>query len=267
MKNYPHIIAKVCDEPWLITPEKHRAIQRALDSRMTARADDSPMMVTVAKEPENEPEQNGKQLVIPVFGIIGKRLSWMETECGGYDLQSLEDALDVAEDEDSITEILLHIDSPGGTVTGVPEMAARIARINKKVVAFTDTKMCSAAYYLASGADEIYCTESADVGSIGVYAIYMDYSRQLANDGVAVNAISAGTDKLMGAWFKPMSDADRAKLQADVDKIYARFKGHVSAHRTDIPDSAMQGNVFDGEDAVANGLVDGVVDSISDLLL
>jgi ClpP class serine protease len=81
-----------------------------------------------------------------------------------------------------------------------------------------------------------------------------------------VNAISAGAEKLMGAWWRPMTDAERAKLQAEVDKIYNDFKGHVLEYRPNIPDSAMQGNVFDGKDAMKNNLVDDLIFSFSELL-
>jgi signal peptide peptidase SppA len=263
MKNYPHIISKVYDEPWLITPEKHQAIQRILEARLSGQ--NLPVQID-PNDDDDEPEQMGGQLVVPIFGIIGKRLSMMEMVSGGYNLDDLDEILDVAEDDDSIDEILLHFDSPGGTLPGIPEMAARIAGINKKVIAFTDRSMCSGAYYLAAGADEIYCTSSVRVGSIGVFSIYQDISRQLANEGIVVNAISAGSDKLLGAPWKPMSDSDRAKLQAECDDVYDAFKAHVSENRSDVPDDAMQGNVFDGEGAVNNGLVDGLVSSLSDLI-
>ena len=262
MKNYPHLISKVYREPWCILPSKHQAIRSALEAHLAG-------MVSPAdqeRDEQEEPQQEGSQLIIPITGVIGQHLSGMEMDCGGYSLDTLADVLDVAEEDDSIEEIILNINSPGGTVTGVPEMAERIAQIDKKVIAFTDSQMCSAAYYLAAGADEIYCTKSADVGSIGVYAVYMDYSRNLANEGVVVNAISAGTDKLMGAWWKPMSEDEKAKIQASVDKIADGFRSHVTTFRDSVKLQSMQGQVFDGEDACLNGLCDSVIPSLSQLL-
>ena len=157
-------------------------------------------------------------------------------------------------------------------MTGVPEMAARITAIDKHVISVTEVEMCSAAYYLAAGADEIYSTSSARVGSIGVYAVYMDYSMMLASEGIKVNPISAGKDKLMGAWFKPMTSEEQAILQAEVTAIHDDFKAHVTAYRQEniasgtMPEDALQGRCFRGEEALANGLVDGVIDSISELL-
>jgi signal peptide peptidase SppA len=264
MKQLPRIISKVCDEPWFLTPEKHFAIQRLIDARVSEKSLDIGDLGD--EEKESEPDRNGSQLIIPISGVIGKRLDWMESQCGGYDLDTLQQALDGAEEDDSIKEILLHIDSPGGTVIGVPEMASRIAACEKKVVAYTDTHMTSAAYYLAAGADEIYCAPSSRVGSIGVYCVQMDYSRQLANQGVQINAISGGRDKLLGAYWKPLSDADRAKLQAHIDKLYSAFKGHVMTQRPDVQDETCQGAVFTGDDCCANGLVDGCLDSIQDLI-
>lgn len=266
MKNYPHIISKICEEPWLITPEKHRAIQRLLDSRLNHGMPDMPDEEE-AEDPESEPMQEGNAVVIPIFGIIGKRLSYFEKHFfGGYDLEDLSEALDVAEDTDSISEIILHFDSPGGLITGISEMAERIAGIQKKVTSFTDTCMCSAAYYLAAGSDQIICTHSSRVGSIGTYALYMDYSQQLAVEGIKVNAISSGKNKLLGAWFKPMTPEEQAILQAQCDKLNDAFKLHVRTFRDGIVEDSMEGLCYDGRDSVMNGLVDSLVNDADEVL-
>lgn len=241
--------------------EKHWAIQRILESRMAGETS-IPM-----EEGEDKPEMRTMEgtAIIPVHGIIGKHLSGLEMMSGGVDLDILNGMLDDAESDESVENAVLDFRSPGGTVTGVPESARKIAAFSKPIVAFTDSQMASGAYWLASQASGgIYATESSSVGSIGVYMALLDESRALENAGIKINAISAGEFKMAGASFKSLTDQERAMFQGQVDTIYGQFKDAVSRHR-EIADSAMQGQVFDGVEAVAEGLVDDIVDDISDL--
>src|SRR5262249_2244832 len=101
-------------------------------------------------------------------------------------------------------------------------------------------------------------------GSIGVWCAYLNLSRQMQNEGVEMQAISAGKYKLLGAYWKALSDDEKAMLQADVNKIYDRFKEAVNLNR-EVSSEYMQGQIFDGEQAAEIGLVDGLVDSIDEL--
>ena len=168
MKNFPQIISKVYEQPWLITPAKHRAIQKLLAAHMAGTPMDMP-------EPDDgeedccEIQMDGGTAIIPVHGIIGKHLSMMETMCGGCDLDEVCDMLDMAEQDDTVARVLLDFRTPGGTVTGIPEMARKIANYSKPTIGFTDSECCSAGYYLASQCGKFYATESSTVGSVGVY--------------------------------------------------------------------------------------------------
>lgn len=259
-RNFPHIIAKVYREPWLITPQKHRAIQSVLEARMDG--------ILPGDDEADEPAgmaRDGSTAIIPVHGVIGKHLSMLEMSSGGCDLDAVNAMISEAEQDDSIETIIFDFRTPGGTVTGVPETARRIASISKKTIGFTDSECCSAGYWLASQCKQFYLTETAATGSIGVYSVFEDYSRALENEGVKVNAISSGKFKLAGAYFKPMTDDERKMFQAGVDKLHAQFKEAVRRNR-EVPDSAMEGQCFDGLEALEVGLADGLVESIDELL-
>ena len=88
----------------------------------------------------------------------------------------------------------------------------------------------------------------------------------MEREGVKINAISAGEHKLEGASFRPLADSERARIQSGVDKIFARFVSAIHSVRPQISADAMQGQCFDGEDAVAAGISDGVVLSLSEIL-
>lgn len=267
MKAHPLIAAKVASADWCITPGAMRAIVNALNGE----GDAGP--VAFVKEEEDAAKGaedvmiGGTVAVIPVHGIIGKRLSIMETACGGCDLNAVAAAIDEAEAMPEVTTVIFHFDSPGGTVTGVPELAAKIRRLaeSKAVIGYTETLCASAAYWLACACDEFYAAPSALVGSIGVYNLLLDESARLEKEGVKVNAIVSGEFKLAGASFKALADAERAMFQSRVDKIGAAFRGFVKSRRG-LSAEFMEGQVYDGAEAADIGMVDGVADDLAEVI-
>jgi signal peptide peptidase SppA len=261
MKNYTHILAKVMREPWMILPSRHEAILTALDSHMAgpqAFQDDEDDGSGFDPGEEDEYREDGDMAIIPVHGILGKHLSGMELMCGGCSLDLVEKMIGVAVDSPRISKIMFHINSPGGTVTGIPELGDKIAEIEKPTCAFTDDMACSAALWLASQADSFYSTRSATVGSCGVYCMLLDYTKALETDGVKVNAIYAGKYKLAGAYFKALTPDEREMFQANVDKVHEEFKGALTQHRK-IAAEFLEGQWFDGDKAAEIGMTDSIV--------
>ena len=210
----------------------------------------------------------GQTAVVPMFGEMGKHLSLLETLWGGQDVDDVADALDDAVTDEGVENVILYISSPGGTVTGTPELARKVAAANeqKPVIAYTDAQAASAAYWVGSQAGRFYASSSATVGSVGVYLALIDETERLAAEGVKVNAIHAGKWKLSGASFKPLTDEEREQFQTEVDTIHEEFKAAVTDKRPGIQASHLEGQEFDGATAAGLGLTDGVVDSLSDLL-
>lgn len=207
---------------------------------------------------ENVYQKFGRLAVVKIHGAIDKVLTQFEMDCyGGCDLADVDTALALAEADPQVDTVLLDIHSPGGSVTGTPETAARVARMRetKEIHAFTSTLCCSAAYYIASQADVIASAPSAIVGSIGVYLAIIDQSRALELEGIKVELIKAGRLKAMGASFKPVTDEERAFLQAGVDRIHADFRKAVTTLR-EVQTADMEGQWFDGSEAHSKKLVD-----------
>ena len=271
MTPYPRIATALATARWCITPAALAGIRSTFEAaclRGPRAADD---YEDAAPEPP-EPEFMAGIMVIPVHGICARYLSQMETDCGGLDLNHTEQALRMASADPRVTGIVLHFNSPGGTVNGIPELADLIAEINaaKGIVAFTDAQCCSAAYWLASACGEIVVTPSAEVGSIGVYSALVDESAAWAQNGYKLELMKAGQHKAMGIPGLPLAPEDRALIQADVDAIYAMFTSDVVAGRAragaSVSLETMQGQSFMGGVAVANGLADRTVGSLTALL-
>jgi ClpP class serine protease len=278
----PRILAAVYGSVWAVRPETLAAItatlkQAAAGKRIQAldprklRADDNPDLDPDPIEP-SEPLQppylvtQGGTAVITVSGIIGKHLSELEMDCGGYCLDQLETHLATAANDLRVDRVLLCLDSPGGTATGVPEAAARVALFPKPLVAYTDSQAASAAYWLMVGATEIWIAPSADVGSIGVYAALVDESAAWAQDGLKMELMKAGEHKAAGIPGLPLAPADRALIQSQVDDIYAEFSAAVSDARPRATPGTMQGQTYRGQRAIGAGLADLLVSSLAEAL-
>lgn len=273
--NYPHIYHKVFNEPWLIEPTAHRAICQTLlnhghspvagvgngDSRQPEEYKD---YLTGRMEKIEYYQTLGEIARIPIYGIIGKHLSLVESLCGGCDLAFFQKGLEQALAADSVKKIVIDINSPGGTVTGVPEFAAMIRRARevKPLVAYTETLMCSAAMWIGSQAEMVVATQSARVGSIGVYRTWLDDSAANEMDGIKRELFEAGKHKAAG--LRPITPEERVMFQAEVDRIHEEFKSEVRRFRQ-VPDEACEGLVYYGEEAQKMGLVDAFVDCFTDL--
>lgn len=263
--NYPQILSKLVKGLWLITEEKHYAMLSVLEARLRGQS----VFVDGAenKEKSNGYQQFGATAVIPIDGILGKHLSSMESMCGGCSMDEVSAMLQVADQDPRVSKIVLNISSPGGTVTGTPELAGLIEDIatRKDVIAYTDTECCSGALWLASKANQFYCSTSSVVGSCGVRMILLDQSEALAKEGIKVNPIFSGKYKLSGASFKPLEDDERAMFQAESDRVHKLFQAAVNTNRS-VDEKYLQGQVFRGEEAAAIGMVDGNLDDLDELL-
>jgi ClpP class serine protease len=207
--------------------------------------------------------------VVPIYGALSKNLSAWEEECGGgTDINAIETALRQVSAADDIHTLILDIDSPGGSVTGIPELGQLIRDISsyKNCYTYTDSCMASAAYWLGSQADEIYTTGSAQLGSIGTYIAWLDPSVKMELEGVALRLYAEGAHKGMGLPGRPMSAADEQHLRDQVREINDSFLAAVRATRPDVAESTTQGQMFTGHRALGLGLSDGIISSFEDLL-
>lgn len=155
-------------------------------------------------------------------------------EGGGDDVFSSEEivqAIQLADDDDSIKAILLEVDSSGGSGVAGQEIAEALKRTSKPTVVLIRDLALSAAYWAATGADYIIASNISDVGSIGVTMSYLDYSQQDKNEGITYNQISSGKFKDTGDPEKPLTAEERELLMRDIKIIHENFVKSVSENR------------------------------------
>lgn len=175
----------------------------------------------------------------------------------------IRDALLCAVNDPAVQQILLDVDSGGGSVSGCDDTGNLIRAVHKikPVTAYGDC-MASAAYWLACSAGRVYSSKAALVGSIGVKATFKEYSEANKMEGIAVTVIRAGKYKALADPNEPLSKAAEAQIQAMVDAAYGVFVDHVSAMRGrtyEYTDKTMaDGQEFIGQAAADVGLTDGI---------
>ena len=204
--------------------------------------------------------------IIPVVGVIGKGLSPLEKMMGAVDINDLSDQVDAMAADPAVEKIAFQVSSPGGTVTGVEELANKIRNLGKPTMAYTDSEMASAAYWISSASDKVTASPSSSVGSVGVYMAIPDYSEAAKMAGIKMVVIKSGKFKGAGIEGTSLDEGQLGNLQEGVDTIHAEFKEAVNMKRKMVKAEAMEGQVFSGKQAAAQGLVTGLADSFNDAL-
>lgn len=217
---------------------------------------------------ENEPD--GDICIIHISGIMVKGAS-MEEEIilGMVNTDEISNQLDEAAQDPSIKAIILDWASPGGETTGITELGRKVKYIDeniKPVYSWIEKQMASAAAWVGAQARAIGMTESANVGSCGVYMIVVDASKQYEQQGLNHQIISSGKYKMMGHDVKPLTEEENDILIQDVEEQHTKFKDAIKSNRPKIKDEALEGLSYEGPEALDNGWVDYQCDSLKEFL-
>ena len=271
---YAHILHALYEEPWLISATMHSQLCDIVKAHISGDAHVPGGRADMYKDAEGKAsdiEVIGGIAVIPFSGVVGQHIGMMERSSGVMDINDFTTNLQRALDRDDVKGILIDVNSPGGTITGVPEAGDMVneAKSIKPIVAFTDSLMASAAYWVASGCSAIVCTPSANVGSIGVYCAILDSSKAFELSGLKQELFKEGKYKAIGMPGIALTDEQREHIQSQVSMLYGWFTTTVVEGRGTVDQSVMEGQDFRGEEAKRSNLVDvvGGRDDAFDLLL
>lgn len=169
---------------------------------------------------------------------------------------------DIAQDP-SVLALIIHLDSPGGTVVGGEDLYRSLRAVGEKkpVVAVMGTVAASAAYMTAVAGDRVFAREGTITGSIGVLFQTADVTGLLDKLGIKPESLKSGPLKAVPSLTEPLTDEARAATQALVLDLFEFFIDLVVERRP--LDRAQvlhlaDGRVYTGRQAVANGLVDAI---------
>lgn len=194
--------------------------------------------------------------IVPVSGPLSHRIGG-----GLLSYHEIVDAVRCAAASSAHT-ILLRIDSPGGDVAGVLDASREIRKVareaGKRLVAFSDSLVASAAYAVACAADEIVISATACAGSIGVIEALVDVTAADAAQGIQWTLVTSGALKGTGNPHATLSDEGRAEVQQHVDDMAAEFFAWVREARGFDP-QPLEAAVFVGRRAVTAQVADRVL--------
>ncbi len=247
---------------WAMMPEKIEYFAEAIAEVNAAEVEALADKVALRSSTQNY----GSTAVLPLYGPITQRYGLFTHLMGGTSADHFGLAFDAAINNPSVSSIVIDVDSPGGNTYGITELANKIrkARGSKPIIAIANSLCASAAYWVASAADQLYATPSADVGSIGVLCLHSDFSQSFKNSGIKNTFIFADGSpfKVEGNQYEPLTDEARTQMQNEVNEVFEQFVADLSKNRgvskATVRTDYGQGRCLTAKRALVAGLIDGI---------
>lgn len=272
---FPRILSKL-DEPWAIEPAKLDLIVQAVVPLLSMSRDERAGAIAMlrldfeaiegdaaAAEPPAFTRRGGIA-VVPLSGTLMSRTGGMDAVSGGRSLAEFRQDLQSAANDSEIGQIVIDVDSPGGSVDMVPETAAFVRELNKAIpiTAVANTTAASAAFWIAAQAGELVVTPSGSVGSVGIVARHEDRSAALENEGVRPTLLTTAKFKTEGANIAPLSEEAADYRLAQMREFHAQFEADLSRGRS-MPIASVrrdfgEGRMILANEAVSRGMADRV---------
>jgi signal peptide peptidase SppA len=208
----------------------------------------------------------GKEIIphVHLEGVIGSVKSIGRK---GICFDSIKPALDEAFNDEDVTNILLSINSPGGSPVQSSLIYQYIVQLkkkkSKKVYAFVHDVAASGGYYIACAADEIYADNHSIVGSIGVIAGGFGFVDAIDKLGVQRRVYTSGQSKSMLDPFLPENPDHIDHLKTLQNEIHQGFIDVVKESRgknldEQNDDELFSGKFWTGKKSHHLGLIDGI---------
>lgn len=175
--------------------------------------------------------------------------------------QTIIDQLEQAKENDKVKAIVLHVDSPGGSVFASDEIARKIKEVDKPIITAMGSLAASGGYYVSAPTDEIWASPHTLTCSIGVISQFLNLEGFSEEYGITAVTVKSGKFKDTGNPFREFTEEDRALWQDLIDEAYADFVGVVAEGRQmsepDVREVA-DGRICSGRQAQEMGLVDNL---------
>jgi capsid assembly protease len=262
---YSHILAAFAREIWAIDEVKFHAIRQVLKIRADGgRVPDDEIAAVVKAAERPAPRSTGSIAILPLFGAITHRANMFSEASGGTSTQGFGKALAQVVGDPNVTAVIIEADTPGGGVSGLPELADQIykARGSKPIIGVSNTRALSAGYWLLSQCDEIVCAPVSEVGSIGVFLWHENWAENYKMEGIQPDIIRYGEHKAEANDWEPLTDEARAYLQSQVNEVGEMFTKAVSRGRgvsaERVREEFGQGRSVMAKDAVRLGMADRI---------
>lgn len=255
------------NSPWAIIPDRLQELQAIYTThfrgeKIDVEAIEARLGRPLANDQQEYRLEDGGVAVLSISGVISNKANLFTRVSGAASAQMLTQQLASMRADPRVRAAVLDFDTPGGSVFGIPAMAAEIRALaaEKPTVSVSTGMMASAGYWTGSAANAVYISGETDyVGSIGVVATHAYNPRM---PGAQVTEITAGKYKRMASDNAPLTAEGREYLQQQVDQLYAAFVDAVAENRRVTPEQVLEkmadGRIFIGQQAIDAGLADGI---------
>jgi len=198
-----------------------------------------------------------------VLGGLGPRIVEVTIEGVITEDPYLLDALSAIEEDSDVVGVIVHINSPGGTMVGGETLFEALRRIGetRPIVAEMGTVAASGGYMTAIAADHIIARRGTITGSIGVIFQSMNFNGTLEKLGVEPLTVKSGPLKAAPNPFEPVDDVAKSAMQGLISDMFDVFVEMVATRRdmsVETVTTLADGRVYTGQQAVANGLIDEI---------
>ena len=209
---------------------------------------------------KNVPKDKSGNIVAVYYadGMIGSLMAGDGESIDGN--QMIRDLRELKEDED-VKAVVLRINSPGGSAYDSEQIWHAIGELKKEkpVIVSMGDYAASGGYYIACNADTIVAEPTTLTGSIGIFGMMPDMQGLAQKVGVSFDVVKTNEFSDMGIPVRPMTESEKALMQAYVERGYDLFLTRVSEGRgmtKEAVDQVGQGRVWTGARAKELGLVD-----------
>ncbi len=254
------IVSATTRQPWAITPEGLDLVLGIAQRRIS-----DPQAVLASPVERREGgriHMRDGVAVLSVMGPIFPRADFFTHISGATNIETLALRFGEALAAPDVKGIVLHIDSPGGQITGVHEFAEQVfaARNIKPVVAYISGTGASAAYWIASAAGRVVADVTAVLGSIGVVAAWTDEREARRAQGLTDYEVvsSQSPDKRLDPASAEGRDALQRLLDATADIFIADVARNRGCDAARVTEQFGRGGVMLAAEAVRAGMADAV---------
>jgi signal peptide peptidase SppA len=200
--------------------------------------------------------------IVPIYGILTKKPGAFNGFLGMTSYEKIHEEIESALEDKSIETILLNIDSPGGEVNGIFDLADFIysVRGKRRIIAIANDDAYSAAYAIASSAEKVFVSRTSGVGSIGVIASHINQSGFDEKQGIKYTTVFAGSRKNDLNPHEPITSESLENLKSEVNRLYGMLVELIARNRNLSVEAIKntEAGLYFGENAVEIGLADGI---------
>jgi len=208
-------------------------------------------------------QRTGKVAVIFAAGVITPTRDWfLYYTSGNIALDRLTADIGAALADPEVDSIVLHLNSPGGYVSGTRDFAEWLAQAQqtKPIYSYTNGMMASAAYWIGAAATQVFACPTAEVGSVGVRLTAQDNSGYFSKLGILFKSmVNQKSPKKATSPFTKEGEADYIGLLNATAEVFinslATYRGKTNKQ---VQADFGQGFLVAAEPALKAGMVDGV---------